>query len=103
MTSDAAKLLATWNGCGYYRLVGMEVSRADDTGSAFSIDIDDQHLQAYGTAHGGILAGLIDAAMGLDNAPPAQLLLRVVLNELNRFTGDHAADDDRTILAAVAV
>lgn len=65
MASDAADLLATWNGCGYYRLVGMEVSRADDTGSAFSIDIDDQHLQAYGTAHGGILAGLIDAAMGL--------------------------------------
>ena len=65
MLPDAADLLATWNGCGFYRLVGMEVLRADNDGSAFTIDIDERHLQAYGTAHGGILAGLIDAAMGL--------------------------------------
>ena len=65
MSPDAADLLATWNGCGFYRLVGMEVLRADDDGSAFTIDIDERHLQAYGTAHGGVLAGLIDAAMGL--------------------------------------
>ena len=47
----------------------MRVLRADGTGSAFSIDIDDRHLQAYGTAHGGVLAGLIDAAMGLAILP----------------------------------
>lgn len=58
-------LLATWNGCGYYRLVGMEAVHADDAGSAFRIHIDERHLQAYRTAHGGVLAGLIDAAMGL--------------------------------------
>jgi uncharacterized protein (TIGR00369 family) len=58
-------LLATWNACGFYRLVGMEVVRADADGSAFSIAIDARHLQAYGTAHGGVIAGLLDAAMGL--------------------------------------
>jgi uncharacterized protein (TIGR00369 family) len=43
----------------------MEVVKADDSGSEFIIEIDERHLQAYGTAHGGIVAGLIDAAMGL--------------------------------------
>lgn len=65
MSPEPANLLATWNGCGFYRLVGMEVLRADDDGSEFRIEIEDRHLQAYGTAHGGVLAGLIDAAMGL--------------------------------------
>jgi uncharacterized protein (TIGR00369 family) len=60
-----AELLDRWNGCGYYRLIGMRVERADEEGSEFSITIADEHLQAYGTAHGGILAGLVDAAMGL--------------------------------------
>lgn len=58
-------LLARWNSCGYYRLVGMRVMRADAEGSQFEIVVRDEHLQAYGTAHGGILAGLVDAAMGL--------------------------------------
>lgn len=59
------ELLETWNSCGFYRLVGMRVIRADADGSEFTITIDDGHLQAYGTAHGGVLAGLVDAAMGL--------------------------------------
>jgi acyl-CoA thioesterase len=65
LSPEPADLLATWNGCGFYKLVGMQVLRADEDGSAFTIDIDDRHLQAYDTAHGGVLAGLIDAAMGL--------------------------------------
>jgi acyl-CoA thioesterase len=63
--TSRAELLTRWNACGFYRLVGMEVLRADEAGSAFQIAIDERHLQAYGTAHGGVLAGLVDAAMGL--------------------------------------
>lgn len=59
------RLRETWNSCGYYGLVGMRVTRADTQGSEFHIEIGPQHLQAYGTAHGGVLAGLLDAAMGL--------------------------------------
>lgn len=62
---SAEVLMRTWNDCGFYRLIGMRVERADDQGSEFTITIDDRHLQAYGTAHGGVLAGLVDAAMGL--------------------------------------
>lgn len=63
--AQQAQLRETWNSCGYYGLVGMEVTRADGDGSEFHIEIRPEHLQAYGTAHGGVLAGLLDAAMGL--------------------------------------
>lgn len=62
--SDPA-LLDRWNACGWYGLTGIEVLQADDEGSRFRMVVGDQHLQAYGTAHGGSLAGLLDAAMGL--------------------------------------
>jgi uncharacterized protein (TIGR00369 family) len=65
MSTRTDDLLARWNECGYYRLVGMRVVRADDEGSRFTILIGPEHLQAYGTGHGGVIAGLIDAAMGL--------------------------------------
>ena len=65
MSAAAEDLLETWNGCGYYRLVGMRVVRADDEGSRLELEVRPEHLQAYGTAHGGVTAGLLDAAMGL--------------------------------------
>lgn len=58
-------VLAQWNACGYYQLVGMSVERADADGSRFRIGITPAHTQLYGTAHGGILAGMLDAAMAL--------------------------------------
>jgi acyl-CoA thioesterase len=118
-------LLATWNACGYYRLVGMEVVRADADGSDFEIAIDGRHLQAYGTAHGGVVAGLIDAAMGLaalarlpdgdgcatiemklnftGPAPPGRLIARGrVLHEGRRIlTASAEARDEGGALVAV--
>jgi acyl-CoA thioesterase len=58
-------VLERWNRCGWYQLTGLEVLGADDTGSQFRMTVGDDHLQAYGTAHGGSVAGLLDAAMGL--------------------------------------
>ncbi|WP_217914064.1 PaaI family thioesterase [Miltoncostaea marina] len=66
--SDAdrgAALLRRWNECGWYRTVGMRVTRADEAGSEMALEVTPALLQAYGTAHGGAVAGLIDAAMGL--------------------------------------
>ena len=62
---STADLLDTWNACGYYRLVGMRVTRADPDSAQLELEIVPAHLQAYGTAHGGVIAGLLDAAMGL--------------------------------------
>ncbi len=62
---DRTALLDRWNACGFYRLIGMRVVRADEHGSAFTLTVAAEHLQDYGTAHGGVIAGLLDAAMGL--------------------------------------
>jgi len=60
-----AALLGRWNDCGYYRTIGMRVIRADADGSEFVLDVTPALLQGYGTAHGGAIAGLLDAAMAL--------------------------------------
>jgi uncharacterized protein (TIGR00369 family) len=67
MTTNALApdVLARWNACGYYQLVDMRVERADPEGSLFRIAITPAHTQLYGTAHGGILCGMLDAAMAL--------------------------------------
>ena len=67
MATDALDpaILERWNHCGYYTLVGMRVERADNDGSLFRIEITPEHTQLYGTAHGGIIAGMLDAAMAL--------------------------------------
>lgn len=64
-TSRQDALVATWNACGFYRLVGMWVVRVDERLSELAVAVGDEHLQAYGTVHGGVTAGLLDAAMGL--------------------------------------
>jgi len=61
----SADVLERWNACGYYELMGMRVTRADGAGSVFTIEITPAHTQLYGTAHGGVLAGMLDAAMAL--------------------------------------
>src|SRR5688500_15764963 len=43
----------------------MRVTRADPGSAQIELEIVPAHLQAYGTAHGGVIAGLLDAAMGL--------------------------------------
>ena len=58
-------VLDRWNSCGWYQLTGLRVQDADDDGSRFTMAVGPEHLQAYGTAHGGSIAGLLDAAMGL--------------------------------------
>lgn len=60
-----AALLRRWNDCGYYRTMGMRVTRADADGSEFALDVTPALLQGYGTAHGGAIGGLLDAAMAL--------------------------------------
>ncbi len=63
--STSTHLRDTWNGCPYYRLMGMTVEHVDAASSTLRLTVTEDHLQAYGTAHGGAIAGLIDAAMGL--------------------------------------
>ncbi|MGE3106848.1 MAG: PP2C family protein-serine/threonine phosphatase [Phycisphaerales bacterium] len=68
----------------------------NDAGDMFGVQRLDEALAA---ARGGRL----DAAIGLGDLPPAKLLLRMILNELSRFTAGRPADDDRTLVSLVGV
>jgi len=61
-TDDLAALVAA---SPFYRWSGMRVSAADPGAVSVSLDLGEQHANLQGFAHGGILATLADAAMGL--------------------------------------
>ncbi|MFT4044299.1 MAG: PaaI family thioesterase [Gordonia sp. (in: high G+C Gram-positive bacteria)] len=62
----------------YLDLIGPLWSHRGDDGLRFAFVIDERHLNGRGVAHGGVLAGLADVALGyagaLTHDPPAQLI-----------------------------
>ena len=49
---------------GFGDLVGLTTEEMDDGTSLVRLDVEDRHLNAHGTVHGGCIATLVDAAMG---------------------------------------
>lgn len=45
-------------------LLGVQLHDADDGGARLTLDASTQHLNAAGSVHGGVLATLVDTAMG---------------------------------------
>lgn len=62
----------------YFDLVGPLLARRAEGGTEFALRIDGRHLNARGFAHGAVLAGLADVALGYAAAtsvsPPAKLV-----------------------------
>jgi uncharacterized protein (TIGR00369 family) len=48
----------------FLTLVGAGSPEAEDGTARLEVDVDDRHLNAGGTVHGGLLATLVDTAMG---------------------------------------
>jgi uncharacterized protein (TIGR00369 family) len=49
---------------GFRDLVGLEVEPVADGVARVTLDADDRHLNPLGTVHGGVIAALVDTAMG---------------------------------------
>ncbi len=49
----------------FYRWSGMEIADAEDGSVTLALELADHHLNIQGLAHGGVIATLADAAMGL--------------------------------------
>lgn len=49
---------------GFGGFVGLQERRAADGRAELALDADEQHLNPAGTVHGGVLATLVDTAMG---------------------------------------
>jgi uncharacterized protein (TIGR00369 family) len=49
---------------GFAGRLGVRVEDADDGSSRIAFEVTDEHLNPAGTLHGGVLATLVDTAMG---------------------------------------
>ncbi|MGY1638859.1 PaaI family thioesterase [Geodermatophilus sp. SYSU D00742] len=49
---------------GFAERLGVEVTTADDGSARIGFEARDEHLNPAGTLHGGVLATLVDTAMG---------------------------------------
>ena len=49
---------------GFAQRLGAEVERADDGSARITFEAREEHLNPAGTLHGGVLATLVDTAMG---------------------------------------
>ena len=49
---------------GFREHVALQVEPVEDGTSRVVVDAGDEHLNQHGTVHGGVLATMIDAAMG---------------------------------------
>jgi uncharacterized protein (TIGR00369 family) len=111
---------------GFTGSIGLEVVRADDGDEAEAvIEAGDDHLNPHGTVHGGVIASLVDSAMGaavategvapvtialtvtyLEPAPPGRLVARAqVRRRGSRITiveADVTDADDAAVAHAIA-
>jgi uncharacterized protein (TIGR00369 family) len=49
---------------GFAERLGVRVEEADDGSARIAFEVRDEHLNPAGTLHGGVLATLVDTAMG---------------------------------------
>ena len=49
---------------GFAARLGAQVEAADDGSARIAFEVTDEHLNPAGTLHGGVLATLVDTAMG---------------------------------------
>ena len=49
---------------GFAGRIGARVEDADDGGARITFDVGEEHLNPAGTLHGGVVATLVDTAMG---------------------------------------
>jgi uncharacterized protein (TIGR00369 family) len=49
---------------GFREHVGLQVQPGDEGQGSVLLDARDEHLNAHGTVHGGVLATMLDVAMG---------------------------------------
>lgn len=51
-------------GTAFRELIGLEVSEQGDGTAVVTLHATDHHLNGYGTIHGGVIASIVDVAMG---------------------------------------
>lgn len=60
----SARVPVTHDEHDFMSTIGVDSPRAVEGKATLTVDVDDRHLNAAGTVHGGMLATLVDATMG---------------------------------------
>jgi len=64
-----ALVQAAVNGSPYYHHVGMRVTEFTDRGSVMEMKVIPEHMNVWGTMHGGALSSLVDSSCGTAIGP----------------------------------
>jgi uncharacterized protein (TIGR00369 family) len=88
---------------GYNRAMGLRVTRASADEVEAEIVIGEQHLQPYGVVHGGVHAGMIEAACSTGAAIFAMQSGRSVVGLENSTSFLRAAREGKLVVRAVPV
>ena len=65
VTDGSEELRALVRDSPFYRWSGMDLEDVDEGAVTLGLELTDHHLNIQGLAHGGVIATLADAAMGL--------------------------------------
>jgi acyl-CoA thioesterase len=49
----------------FWKLLGMKIVEAEEGRVRLSLELQEEHMQIYGVIHGGVLASLVDSAVGI--------------------------------------
>ncbi|MCA9839527.1 MAG: PaaI family thioesterase [Trueperaceae bacterium] len=49
----------------YWQLLGMKIVEAQEGKVKLELELKEEHMQIYGVVHGGVLASLVDSAVGV--------------------------------------
>jgi uncharacterized protein (TIGR00369 family) len=85
---------------GWNRIMGLSFSRVSKDEVVGELTVDEQHLQPYGIVHGGVHAGIIEAACSTGAAIAAMADGRSVVGLENSTSFIHAARGGKLIVTA---
>jgi uncharacterized protein (TIGR00369 family) len=86
---------------GYNRAMGLRFTRADAGEVVGELTVGEQHLQPYGLVHGGVHAGMIEAACSTGAAVVALARGQTVVGLENATSFVRAARDGKLVVRAV--
>jgi uncharacterized protein (TIGR00369 family) len=88
---------------GYNRAMGLRITRASEDEVEAEIAVGEQHLQPYGVVHGGVHAGMIEAACSTGAALFAMKSGQSVVGLENATSFLRAAREGKLVVRAVPV
>ena len=80
MDQNEKTIIAAYDKNPFCKTCDIQVTRVAEGESELRLEVDDKHTNIYGAAHGGVLATLVDTAMGVAAASVGYRIVTLNLN-----------------------